>query len=287
MPIRNVVNTLRGFRWRRVPAPLLFVVGGGTQYLGAALAVTVFPFASPSVVAWLRMSLAALVLLIWRRPAAPSWRRDRLWPATLFGLVTVLMNIAFYEAVARLPLGTAVAVEFLGPVAVAAWGSRTRRDLLALLLVVLGVGLIADVRWAGSPLGVVLALVAALCWAGYIVLGKRVADRGRGLDDLTVGFVVASVVLCPLALGATRVLTSPPLIGAVVAVGILSTAVPYVLDQVVLRRVGRARFSLLLALLPVTAAVIGWLTLDQRLAVPEIVGVAAVVLAVLLRRDAP
>lgn len=282
MSWRYVVDTLRGFPWPWASAPLLFVVGGGAQYVGAALAVTVFTFAAPSVVAWLRMLFAAIVLVIWRRPDASSWRWDRLAPAAAFGVATAVMNIAFYEALARLPLGTAVAIEFLGPVAVAAFGSRTPRDLGALALVIGGVLLIADVRWAGSPLGVVLALVSALCWAAYIVLGKRLADRGRGLDDLAVGFVVATVLLSPLVMGAGAVLTSPRLLGVTLAVGVLSTAVPYVLDQIVLRRVGRVRFSLLLALLPVTATVIGFLTPHQRPAVLEFVGIGAVVLAVVL-----
>src|SRR5882757_5227431 len=132
------------------------------MYLGASLAVGLFQVLSPATVAWLRLVGAAVVLLAWRRPERAAWRGRRLWLAGGFGLVTAVMNIAFYEAIARLPLGTAVAVEFCGPVLVAAFGSRTPRDVGALLLVVCGVVLSADVQLSGSALGVVFALTAAV-----------------------------------------------------------------------------------------------------------------------------
>jgi inner membrane transporter RhtA len=267
----------------RLPAPALFVVGAVSMYVGAALAVLLFAHLSPAVVAWLRLVGAALVLLAWRRPGRAAWHGRRLMLAAGFGTATALMNVAFYEAIARLPLGTAVAIEFSGPVAVAALGSRSRRDVAALAVAVTGVLLIADVRWAGSPAGVLLALTAAAMWAGYIVLGKRVAGGGTGLDDLAVGMTVAAVLLSPLALGAGPVVDAPQLLLLAVGVGVLSSAVPYALDQVVLRRVGRARFALLLALLPATAAVVGLLLLRQVPRLLEAVGILAVVVAVSMR----
>lgn len=282
------MDTLRtGMRHPGVPAPLLFVVGGSSLYLGAALAVTLFDQVRPAGVAWLRMLVAALVLLVWRRPDRTAWRGRRLVLAGCFGLVTGLMNVAFYEAIARLPLGTAVAVEFCGPVAVAALGSRSRRDVAALLLAAIGVVLIADVQLAGSPAGFGLALLAAAMWAVYIVLGKRVASAGSGLDDMTVGFAVAAVLLCPLALVTGPVWGSSTLLALAAGVGVLSTVLPYALDQVVLRRIGRARFAVLLALLPATASVVGFLVLDQVPRPLEAVGVVAVVSAVALRSGAP
>ncbi|MQA15301.1 MAG: EamA family transporter [Pseudonocardiaceae bacterium] len=253
------------------------------MYLGAAVAVLLFEQLSPAGVAWLRMLGAALVLLAWRRPRRGAWRGRRLLLAGCFGLATAVMNIAFYEAIARLPLGTAVAIEFCGPVAVAAFGSRTPRDVVALLLAGAGVVLIADVALAGSPTGFVLAFVAAAFWAAYIVLGKRVALGGNGLDDMTVGFVLAAVVLSPLAAGVGPAWGSPTLLLAGVGVGVLSTVVPYALDQIVLRRVGQARFALLLALLPATASVVGLLVLAQIPRPAEAAGIAAVVAAVALR----
>ncbi len=259
------------------------------MYLGASIAVGIFEELSPSVIAWLRLVGAAAILLAWRRPRRAAWRGRRLLLAGAFGLATGLMNLAFYESIARLPLGTAVAIEFCGPVAVAAIGSRGRRDVGALALAVLGVVLIADVQWSGSPAGVLLALAAAALWAGYIVLGKRVAGAGAGagLDGLAVGMTVGVVLLCPLALGAGPVVRSPRLFVLAVGVGLLASVVPYALDQLVLRRVGRARFALLLALLPATASLVGLAVLRQVPRPAEAAGILAVVGAVLLRSREP
>ena len=271
----------------RLPAPLLFVVGGVSMYLGAAVAVLLFDELSPAVVAWLRLAGAAALLLAWRRPGRAAWRGRRLLLACAFGVATALMNLAFYEAIARMPMGTAVAIEFCGPVAVAALGSRGRRDAGALALAVLGVMLIADVQWSGSSAGVLLALTAAALWAGYIVLGKRVAGGGAGLDDLAVGMTAGVVLLSPLAVGAGPVVSSPRLFLLAVGVGVLSSVLPYALDQVVLRRVGQARFALLLAILPATAPLIGLLLLRQVPRPLEALGILAVVAAVLLSSREP
>ena len=257
------------------------------MYVGAALAVDLFARLSPAAVAVLRLVGAAVVLIAWRRPGRDAWQGRRLARAAAFGLATACMNIAFYEAIAQLPLGTAVAIEFCGPVAVAAVASRRPRDIAAVVMAAVGVLLIADVRWSGSPSGVLWALAAASLWAAYIVLGKRVASAGNGLDDMAVGFGIAAVVLSPLmllngwpgvvALADLRVL----IIGA--GVGVLSSVVPYVLDQIVLRRVGQARFAVLLALLPATATIVGFVWLYQLPGLLEALGIAAVVAAVALR----
>ncbi|EHY88074.1 putative permease, DMT superfamily [Saccharomonospora azurea NA-128] len=277
-PVRRALNAL--------PAPVLFVLSGISMYVGAALAVWIFDVATPAGVAWLRCLGAALILLLWRRPGRPAWRGRALLLAGTFGVVTAGMNVLFYEAIARLPLGTVVAIEFAGPVLVAALGSRGARDFAAVAAVTLGVVLIADVQWAGSPSGVAFALGAAAAWAGYIVLGSRVALAGNGVDGLAVGFVVATVVLSPLALGTTAVWGQPDLLAFAVGVALLSTVVPYVLDQVVLRRLGQARFALLLALLPVTAAVIGFVVLGQVPTLVEALGILAVMVGVALRSGA-
>ena len=271
----------------QVPAPALFVLGALSMYVGAALAVGLFDLLSPSAVAVLRLLGAALVLLAWRRPPVVAWRGRRLARATAFGLATGLMNLAFYEAIARLPLGTAVAIEFCGPVAVAAVASRRARDIAAVGLAALGVLLIADVRWSASPSGLVWALAAAAMWAAYILLGSRVARVGNGIDDLAVGFAAAAVLLSPVLLLSglgDAVRTAPVLVlGLGLGVGVLSSVVPYVLDQVVLRRVGPARFAVLLALLPATATVVGFVVLAQVPGPAEALGIAAVVGAVALR----
>ncbi|MFE3731159.1 DMT family transporter [Nocardia sp. NPDC059154] len=268
--------------------PLIFIAGGVSQYLGAAIGVHLFGTVEPATVALLRAAAAGVALLAWRRPWHGRWTRRSIGVAAGFGVVTLGMNIAFYEAIARIPLGTAVAIEFLGPVAVATLGSRRPRDLLTVALVVAGVFLLAGVSSDARPAGgVAFALLAAALWAGYILLGKRVADAGSGLDALAVGMAAAALLLAPILVTRQCVLAPSAfadpetwLLG--VGVGVLSSAVPYALDQVVLRTVGRARFALLLALLPATAAVIGAVALAQRPAVPELAGIALVMAALTL-----
>jgi inner membrane transporter RhtA len=157
------------------------------------------------------------------------------------------------------------------------------------VLVACGVTAIADVRLAGSLWGVLFALGAAAAWAGYILLGKRVASsEGSGIDSLAIGFAAATVVLSPLAFGTGEVWSSPRMLLLGVGVGVLSTVVPYALDQVVLRRLGQARFAVLLALLPVTAGVMGFVLLGQVPSLLEASGTLAVVAGVALRsRDEP
>lgn len=275
-------------RWS---VPLFFVVGAVSQYLGAAVGVFLFETTQPATVAWLRAAGAALVLLAWRRPWRRRWTRRTALVATGFGLVTVAMNVVFYEAISRIPLGTAVAVEFVGPVAVATLGSRRVRDFFAAALVAAGVYLLAGVQSDVDRVGVLFALAAAGMWAGYILLGKRVADAGDGVDSLAVGMAFASVLLAPILVGTqyrtdASVLADPRtwLIGA--GVGVLSSAIPYALDQPVLASIGRARFALLLALLPATAAVVGAIALAQRPSVVEIAGIALVMIALLVSATA-
>ena len=266
---------------------MFFVVGAVSQYVGAALAVFLFQATNPAAVAWLRCASAAIALIAWRRPWRTSWTRRGLAWAAGFGVVTVAMNVAFFEAIARIPLGTAVAIEFLGPVAVATLSSRRPRDLVAVLLVTASVVLLAGVQVGGDPLGVGSALLAAALWAGYILLGKRVADAGAGLDSLAVGMAAAAVLLAlPLLLGQlvgdAAVFADPRTWLLGLGVGVLSTAVPYALDQVVLIRIGSARFALLLALLPATAAVVGAALLAQRPTGPEVAGIALVMAALVM-----
>ena len=274
--------------------PLFFIAGAISQYVGAALGVFLFETAEPSTVAWLRAAGAAVVLLAWRRPWRTRWTVRAVVAATLFGVVTVAMNVAFYEAIARIPLGTAVAVEFAGPVAVASLGTRRARDLLAVGSVAAGIYLLAGVQTGVDRVGVGFALVAALLWAGYIVVGKYVADEGSGLDSLAVGMTLAAVVLAPPLLGLqaasdASALADPAVWLSGAGVGVLSSAIPYALDQRVLAQIGRRRFALLLALLPATAAVVGAVLLLQRPSLGECAGIALVMLALVVtaRTDPP
>ena len=270
---------------------MFFMAGAVSQYLGAAVGVFLFETTEPATVAWLRSAAAALVLLAWRRP----WRRAWTWRSTgaaaAFGLVTLGMNVAFYEAIARIPLGTAVAVEFVGPVAVATLGSRRARDVAAVALVVGGVVLLAGVQTDVDPVGLLFALLAAALWAGYILVGKSVADAGAGLDSLAVGMAVAALLSSPLLVG-VQLGTDASAFGDArtwvfgMGVGVLSSVIPYALDQPVLATIGRARFALLLALLPATAAVVGAAVLAQYPTPVELAGIALVMLALIVNASA-
>jgi inner membrane transporter RhtA len=267
--------------------PLVFVVGAVSQYVGAAIGVFLFETTEPATVAWLRAAAAAIALLAWRRPWRRGLSRLQAGVALVFGLVTIGMNVAIYEAMSRIPLGTAVAIEFLGPTVVAALGSRRRRDLAAVALASAGVLLLAGVEFHANLTGVLFALISAAMWAGYILLGKRVADTSDGLDSLAVGMSLAALVLAPaILLPQARIDASvfaesrTWLLG--LCIGLLSTAIPYVLDQLVLVQIGSAKFALLLALLPVTAALIGVVVLRQIPTPLEVTGIALVVIALAL-----
>ena len=281
--------TAAATRLDRLPPQLLFVTGAISQYAGAAVAVLLFASVPAAGVAWLRVVASAGVLVAWRRPWRTAWNAARLALVAAFGVALGLMNLTFYLAIDRIPLGTAVAIEFVGPIVVAALGSRTRRDTLAIVLAAAGVLALTDVHLAGSPGGLALAALAGVFWAGYIVLGhKLAADEGiRPQDGLALGMAIGALGLAPvLVVPATPALVSPPLLAACLLVGVASSVVPYALEQIAMRRLPRARFALLLALLPATAAIVGAVVLGQVPGVLEAAGIALVVAAASLRTHA-
>lgn len=255
-------------------------------YVGSALAKNVFPTLSPVGVAWLRALGGGLALVAWRRPWRRRWTRRDLRLALLFGLATVAMNTCFYLAIDRLPIGTAVAIEFLGPVAVAVTGLRSRRNLVSLGLIVVGVAVLSGIEWRANLPGLLAIFGAATMWAGYIVLGSRVAGAGEGtgLDGLAVGVLFGAVLLSPAGLvAAGSGLGDGRLVAEALLVGIFSSAIPYGLDQIVLARMSPARFAQLLAILPVTAAVVAAVMLREIPGPGELVGMGLVVVALLVR----
>jgi inner membrane transporter RhtA len=255
-----------------------------SMYLGASLAVHLFDEVAVPVVAWLRVLGAGAVVLLFVQPWRRPWTRAELTAAAAFGTATAVMNLCFYLAIDRLPLGTAVAIEFLGPVSVAVAWTRTARNAVALALAIGGVALLSGIEAEANLTGVLYALAAAACWAAYIVLGARVSRLDRGLDGLAVGLVFGAVAIAPIGVWhSAHALTTPRLLLLCVAVGVLSNAVPYALDQVVLRRVTPGAFALLLALLPTTATVVGILVLGQSPDALELVGIALVVAALCAR----
>jgi inner membrane transporter RhtA len=272
---------------QRIPPHAYFVVSAIFHYLGPAFAVLLFAQLAPLGVAWLRIVSAALIFAIWRRPwrlLSTMDRRGRLLVLCL-GLTLAAMNGVFYLAISRLPLATVGAIEFLGPIAVAAFGLRGRRNLTALALAVGGVALLTEVRLVSEPLGLALAFANCALFVAYIILGKRIARDGgaAGVDRLGLAMVVAAVAVSPVGLAdAATAFTHPVLLAAGVGVGICSSVVPYICDQLALARLARATFALMLSLLPATATVIGLIVLAQRPGPSELLGVALVIGGVLL-----
>jgi inner membrane transporter RhtA len=284
----SVRATTSGRLTGSLPPQWLFVLGAVSQYVGSACAVLLFASVPAAGVAWLRVVAAAGALLAWRRPWRSAWTASRLGLVAAFGCALAAMNVCFYLALDHLPLGTTVAIEFLGPISVAALGSRTRRDAGALALAAAGVLLLADVHVAGSPLGVALALATGGLWSLYVVLGHRVATEPgiRPQDGLAAAMAIGALATVPLVGQAAPAFGSPALLGACVLVGLASSVVPYALEQVAMQRLPRARFALLLSLLPATAAVAGAVILGQVPGVLEAAGIALVVAASSLRSHA-
>ena len=248
-----------------------------------------FSRVDPLGVAWLRIASAGALFALWRRP----WRALRTPEArrvvVSLGVVLALMNVCFYLAIDRLPLGTVAAIEFLPVIALAALGVRSLRNLAALALAVVGVYLLIDVRLGGEPLGVAFAVANALLFAGYIVLAHRVARRRElaPIDGLAAAMLVAVVVVTPIAgSSAAPALLDPVALAAGIGVGLASSVIPYVFDQLAMARLSRATYSLMVSLLPATATVIGIVVLAQIPQAVEVAGVALVVGAVALHREA-
>jgi inner membrane transporter RhtA len=273
----------------RVPPQGYFVVSAVFHYLGPAFAVLLFAHVAPLGVAWLRIASAAIIFALWRRP----WRyflalpRDEQLTVIALGAVLAAMNICFYEAIARLPLGTVGAIEFLGPIGLAAVGLRTPRNIAALIAAAIGIYILTDVRIAGTPIGFVFAFANCALFVLYIVLGHRIAAGGSaaGIERLGAAMLIAAVFALPFGItDALPALTDPILLGAAIGVGVSSSVIPYICDQLAMARLPRATFALLLSLLPATAAFIGLVVLHQVPAAIEVAGIALVIAGVALHR---
>lgn len=264
----------------------MFVLSATAQYIGAVIAVGLFDEVPPASVAWLRVIGAALALLVvsWRRVRQP-WSRAELWAAGLFGTATALMNIFFYLGIDRLPLGKGVAIEFIGPITVAALRTRSRRNAMALALAVLGVAVLSGLEISGGdPLGLLFIFLASAMWAAYIVIGSHVARLDRGVSGLGVGLAIGALVVMPIgAPGSGAAFATPSILALCLLVGVFSNAIGYGIDQHVMRRIPIRRFSVLLALLPVTATVIGFIALGQVPTALDLVGMALVLSGVVIQ----
>jgi inner membrane transporter RhtA len=262
----------------------LFVLSAVAQYVGATIAVLLFDRVAPQTVAWFRVIGATVALFAVSGAFWRGWTRQRLVAAATFGIATAAMNTFFYLAIDRTDLGKSVAIEFIGPIVVAAAMTRTHRNALALALAVGGVLVLGGVEIGDNAAGLGWLLAASACWAAYIVIGSRVAQQHRGMAGLGVGLAVGALVLTPFgAPGSGDVWTTPRLLVACLLVGVFSNAIGYGIDQHVLRRIPVRRFSVLLALLPVTALAIGWIALDQRPSALDSLGIALVLAGVAMQ----
>lgn len=255
------------------------------QYAGAVIAIDLFTEASPATVAWIRVLSAGIILMAFTmRQRHRKWTLHDLAWAGAFGTATALMNLFFYLAIERLPLGKGVTIEFIGPIAVAALRTRTSRNTAALLLASLGVVVLGGVEIANEPLGLLFIIAASVMWAGYIVMGSRVAQGDRGVAGLGVGLLIGGVLITPFSLAdAATVFTTPRLLLLCALVGLLSNAIGYGIDQSTLRRIPVRRFSVLLALLPVCAAIFGFVFLQQVPTAVDLAGMALVLAGVAIQ----
>jgi inner membrane transporter RhtA len=273
-----------------IPPHAYFVGSAVFHYLGPSFAVLLFARVEPLGVAWLRIATAAAVFAIWRRP----WRRlaglDRSGWLLIGGLGAVFaaMNACFYVAIDRLPLAMVAAVEFLGPVGLALLGARIARNLAAVAAAAVGVYLLTQVRLVGEPVGVAFAFANAALFTAYIVLAHRLSRRGGlgGVDGLGAAMLIAFVLIFPVGLGhAAPAVADPVALAAGVGIGLSSSVIPYVFDQLAMARLPRATYALFVALLPATATAIGVVVLHQLPSAVDLVGIALVMLGVALHRS--
>jgi inner membrane transporter RhtA len=265
----------------RAPSPALVIGAIASVQFGAAIAATLFDRIGPAGAVLLRLVSASIVLLAIWRPRVRTRTRRELALAGLFGLVLAGMNLSFYGAIHRIPLGVAVTIEFVGPLSVAVIGSRRRLDLLWVGLAAAGiVALMRGDAHGLDGLGVVLALTAGALWGGYIIVNARVGRAFEGGTGLALAMCVASLAAMPLGLvqGGTNLFAPHDLLLGC-AVGMLSSAIPYSLELEALRRIATNVFGVLMSLEPAVAAIAGLLVLGQSLSGRQLVGIALVVLA--------
>jgi inner membrane transporter RhtA len=274
-----------------VPPPAWFAVSAIFHYLGPSFAVLLFPAVGVLGVAWLRIAAAAAVFAPWTRPwrvFVRASRRSRLL-LLAFGACLAAMNCAFYLALDRLPINLVAAIEFVGTIGVALYGLRSLRNLAALTVTLVGVLVLIDVRWSSDPVGLFWAFLNGALFVGYIALGHHIARDGAsgGVEQLGAAMAIAFLCVLPVGLAqAMKAFADPVLLAAGIGVGLCSSVIPYVCDQLAMSRLPRASFALMLALLPATATVIGAVVLAQIPDVTDIIGVALVMAGIAVHKPA-
>lgn len=271
------------------PPHAWFGVSAIFHYLGPSFAVLLFPAVGVLGVAWMRIASAAAIFALWARPWQTIKQADPRTRYLLVGLGACLaiMNTSFYLALDRLPMSLVAAMEFVGTIGVALYGLRTARNLAALALAVLGVFLLINVKWSTDPLGLFWAFLNGALFVGYIVLGHKISEGGAsgGVERLGAAMAIAFLFIMPVGfVEAMKAFTVPELVLAGVAVGVCSSVIPYVCDQLAMSRLPRASFALLLALLPATATLIGVVVLAQIPSLQDVIGVLLVMFGVAIHK---
>ena len=262
----------------RIPAVWLVLGGIVSVQVGAAIAKNLFVEVPPTAMVWMRLATSTVVLMLIARPRFRD-RTGRDWLTALaFGVALATMNWAIYQSFAQIPLGMAVTIEFLGPLTLAVIGSRRPRDLLWVLLAGAGVALLGFAPAGLTVAGVLFALVAGAAWAAYIVLSARTGRRWPGVTGLAVASLVGTVVLAPPAVaGAGAALLDPRIIALGVAVGLLSSVIPYSLELIALRRMTPRLLAILMSLEPAAAALAAVVLLSEFLSPVQWLALACVV----------
>jgi inner membrane transporter RhtA len=271
-----------------VPPQAYFVGSAIFHYLGPSFAVLLFARVDVLGVAWLRIASAAVVFALWRRPWRKLLALDRSSQVLIvsLGAVFAAMNACFYVSIDRLPLATVAAIEFIGPIALAVIGARTSRNVAAVAAAAVGVYLLTNVRFGGQTVGVAFAFANAALFTAYIVFAHRVARRAAGVDGLAAAMLFAFAFVSPIGLpGAVHALGDPIAIAAGIGVGVSSSVIPYVFDQLAMARLARATYALFVALLPATATAIGVVVLQQSPTPVDLGGIALVMAGVALHRQ--
>jgi inner membrane transporter RhtA len=265
----------------RIPAPMLVITGVLSVQLGAALAKSLFDDLTPTGVVSLRLLFGAVALGLLFRPRIRNRPRAELRLAVAFGLVLVSMNLCFFQALDRIPLGIAVTLEFIGPLGVAIMGSRRSSDFLWIAMAASGIALLAPGIGDGlDGVGVAFALAAGVLWGLYILLGVRVGKAFAGPTGLVLAMAVGACVALPLGVGsAGSSLLEPALLAAGFGVAMLSSALPWSLELEALRRMPTHVFGVLMSLEPAIGAIVGFIVLGERLGVRAVTAIALVVLA--------
>jgi len=280
---------------RRIPAPLLVLAAIVSVQFGGAMAATLIPLVGVFGSVTLRLTIAATVLLVIVRPRLRGRTTTDWLVVATFGAILAMMNLFFYGALARIPIGVTVTIEFIGPLVLATVLSHRRKDLLAVAGAAVGVALISGIAgtpWAQIDLaGLGLALAAGAAWAGYIIFSARTGARFAQLDGLAIAMTVAAVLVAPAGvITAGSAMWTPDALWRGATIAVLSSVLPYSLELIALRRLAAHVFGILLSLEPAVAALAGLFVLDQQLSPPQLLGMVCVVAAsglVMGRRSVP